>query len=121
MNRPNLDDRCAPTWARTDGDVSAKLAAIVESSDDAIIGKDLNGIITTWNRGAERLFGYTDREAMGQSITILMPPDRVAEEVVILERIRRGERIDHFETVRRRKDGTLWDFFFSVSPILVSI
>ena len=88
----------------------AKLAAIVESSEDAIIGKDLNGIITTWNRGAERLFGYTEREAMGQPITILMPADRVDEEVVILERIRRGERIEHFETVRRcryRRGGAI--------------
>jgi len=99
-------------------DVNSKLAAIVESSDDAIIGKDLNGIITTWNLGAERLFGYTEREAIGQQITKLMPPDRVSEEVVILERIRRGERIEHFETVRRRKDGTLLDISLSVSPII---
>ena len=98
--------------------MSAKLAAIVESSDDAIIGKDLNGIITTWNRGAERLFGYTEWEAMGKPITILIPPDRVDEEAVILERIRRGERIEHFETVRRRKDGTLLDISLSVSPII---
>ena len=103
MNTPNLDDRSAATWALRDADVGAKLAAIVESSDDAIIGKDLNGIITTWNRGAERLFGYTEREALGQPITILMPPDRLDEEAVILKRIRRGEHIEHFETVRRRK------------------
>ena len=108
----------APTWARREADVSAKLAAIVESSDDAIIGKDLNGIITTWNRGAERLFGYADREALGQPITMLMPPDRVDEGAVILERIRRGERIEHFETVRRRKDGTLLHVSLSVSPII---
>src|SRR4029453_16252417 len=115
---PNLDETSAPTWARRGADVSAKLAAIVESSDDAIIGKDLNGIITTWNSGAERLFGYTEREAMGQPITILMPADRVVEEAVILERIRRGERIEHFETIRRRKDGTLVDISLSVSPII---
>jgi PAS domain S-box-containing protein len=98
--------------------VSAKLAAIVESSDDAIIGKDLNGIITTWNRGAERLFGYSEQEVIGRPVTMLMPPDRVDEEAVILERIRRGERIEHFETVRRRKDGTLLDISLSVSPII---
>ena len=117
-NKPNLDETSAPTWARKDADVSGKLAAIVESSDDAIIGKDLNGIITTWNRGAERLFGYSEQETIGQSVTMLMPPDRVDEEAVILERIRRGERIDHFETVRRRKDGTLLDISLSVSPII---
>jgi PAS domain S-box-containing protein len=116
--RSNLDDMTAPTWACGGADVSAKLAAIVQSSDDAIIGKDLNGIISTWNRGAERLFGYTEREALGQSITILMPPDRVDEEGVILERIRRGERIEHFETIRRRKDGNLVDISLSVSPII---
>jgi len=98
--------------------VSAKLAAIVESSDDAIIGKDLNGIIATWNGGAERLFGYSEQEVIGQPVTMLMPPDRVDEEAVILERIRRGERIEHFETVRRRKDGTLLDISLSVSPII---
>ena len=117
-NKPNLDETSAPAWARKGADVSAQLAAIVESSDDAIIGKDLNGIITTWNRGAQRLFGYTEREAIGQPITILMPPDRVDEEAVILERIRCGERTEHFETVRRRKDGTLLDISLSVSPII---
>ena len=96
----------------------AKLAAIVESSDDAIISKDLNGIITTWNTGAERIFGYAAREVIGQSVTILAPPDRVDEVRGILERIRRGERVHHFETVRRRKDGTLLDISLTVSPIV---
>src|SRR4051812_15618328 len=99
MKRSNLADTTIPSGARRDADVSAKLAAIVESSDDAIIGKDLNGIITTWNRGAERLFGYTEQEAIGQPITILIPADRLDEEAVILDRIHRGERIEHFETV----------------------
>jgi PAS domain S-box-containing protein len=93
------------------------LAAIVESSDDAILSKDLNGIITSWNGGAERIFGYTAEEAIGQPITMLMPPDRVSEEPTILARIRRGERIDHYETVRRRKDGKLLDISLTVSPI----
>jgi PAS domain S-box-containing protein len=98
-------------------EAKARLAAIVESADDAIISKNLNGIIMTWNRGAERLFGYTAQEVIGQPVTILMPPDRVDEEPGILERIRRGESIDHYETVRRRKDGTLLDISLSVSPI----
>jgi PAS domain S-box-containing protein len=93
------------------------LAAIVESSDDAIISKDLNGIITTWNRGAERLFGYKTAEVIGKPITILIPPDRLDEEPGILARIRRGERIDHYETVRRRKDGSLVDISLTVSPM----
>ena len=96
----------------------AKLAAIVESSDDAIISKDLNGIITTWNAGAERIFGYAAWEVIGQSVTILLPPDRVDEVRAILQRIRRGERVHHFETVRRRKDGTLLDISLTVSPII---
>jgi PAS domain S-box-containing protein len=95
----------------------AKLSAIVESSDDAIISKDLNGIITSWNRGAERVFGYAAHEAIGQPVIMLMPPDRVGEEPGILERIRRGERIDHYETVRRRKDGSLLDISLTISPI----
>ena len=81
--------------------------AIVESSHDAIISKDLNGIITSWNEGAERLFGYTADEAIGNPITMLIPPDRLDEEPGILARIRRGERVDHFETIRRRKDGSI--------------
>src|SRR6202020_2626709 len=83
------------------------LASIVESSDDAIVSKNLDGIITSWNRGAERIFGYTAEEAIGQPITIVIPQDRQDEERVILTRIRRGERIDHFETVRQRKHGSL--------------
>jgi PAS domain S-box-containing protein len=98
-------------------DAALRLAAIVESSDDAIVSKDLNGIITSWNRGAEELFGYTSAEAVGQSITILIPPDRLSEEDMVLGRIRRGDRVDHFDTVRWRKDGTLVDVSLTVSPI----
>lgn len=97
---------------------SLLLATIVETSDDAIISKDLNGIITSWNRGAERLFGYTAPEVIGRPVTILIPPERVDEEPDILRRIRRGERIEHYETVRRRKDGTLFDISLSVSPLV---
>ncbi|NOJ50363.1 PAS domain S-box protein [Bradyrhizobium sp. WSM 1744] len=93
------------------------LASIVESSDDAIISKDLDGIIRTWNSGAERLFGYSAREAIGKPVTILFPPGREDEEPAILARIRRGERIHHYETVRRRKDGTLLDISLTVSPV----
>ena len=83
------------------------LASIVESSDDAIVSKNLDGIITSWNSGAERVFGYTAQEAIGQPITIVIPQNRQDEERTILSRIRRGERIDHFETVRQRKHGSL--------------
>jgi len=93
------------------------LAAIVESSEDAIVSKNLDGVITSWNTGAERIFGYTPEEAVGQPITILIPPDRQDEERTILTRIRRGERIDHFETVRRHKRGSLITVSLSVSPI----
>jgi PAS domain S-box-containing protein len=94
-----------------------RLIAIVESSEDAIVSKDINGIITTWNPTAERLFGYTAAEVIGRPVTILIPADRRDEEHVILERIRRGEHIEHYETVRRRKDGTLIDISLTVSPI----
>lgn len=96
---------------------SQRLVAIVESSDDAIISKDLNGVITSWNTGAERLFGYTAVEAIGEPVTMLIPTEHLDEEPKILERIRRGDRIDHYETVRRRKDGSLVDISLSVSPI----
>jgi PAS domain S-box-containing protein len=97
---------------------SALLATIVESSDDAIISKDLNGIILSWNNGAERLFGYTAQEAIGQPITMLIPPNRFDEEPGILKHIRHGEFIQHYETVRRRKDGALIDISLTVSPLL---
>src|SRR5262249_51236472 len=95
----------------------AVLAAIVDSSDDAIIGKTLEGKILTWNVGAERIFGYTAEEAIGKSITMLMPPERLPEEDTIIATLRRGERIEHFETVRVRKDGQRLDISLSVSPI----
>jgi PAS domain S-box-containing protein len=95
----------------------AKLAAIVESSEDAIIGKSLDGIISTWNLGAERIFGYTGNEIIGKPIWLLIPPDRHDEEADIQQRLRRGERIDHFETVRIAKDGRKIDVSLTVSPI----
>src|SRR5262245_8458023 len=96
---------------------AARLAAIVDSSDDAIVGKDLNGIITSWNRAAERMFGYAAAEVIGKSITIIIPEDRLSEEDTVLSRIRSGERVDHFQTVRRRKDGRMIDISITVSPI----
>ncbi len=92
------------------------LAAIVQSSDDAIMSTDINGIITSWNKGAERLYGYSVEEVIGKPITILIPPERQREEDVI-ERIRRGDRIEHYETVRRRRDGSLMDISLTVSPV----
>lgn len=94
-----------------------RLAAIVESSDDAIVSKDLDGVIQSWNKGAQRIFGYMAEEVIGKSITILLPPDRYNEEPAILQRLRRGERIDHYETIRRRKDGSLIDISLTVSPV----
>jgi PAS domain S-box-containing protein len=93
------------------------LASIVESSDDAIVSKNLDGIITSWNKGAERVFGYTAEEAIGRPITIVIPKDRLSEELEILTRIRRGERIDHFETIRQRKHGSLIAVSLTVSPV----
>jgi PAS domain S-box-containing protein len=93
------------------------LVAIVESSDDAIVSKDLNGIIATWNAGAERLFGYRVEEVIGQPITIIIPQDRLDEEPEILARIGRGERVHHYETVRRCKDGRLIDISLTISPV----
>jgi PAS domain S-box-containing protein len=99
------------------GETEARFAAIVSSSDDAIIGKDLNGVIQTWNRGAEKVFGYTAEEAIGKNITIVIPEDRLHEETEVLSRIRAGVPVDHFETVRRRKDGDLINISLTVSPI----
>jgi PAS domain S-box-containing protein len=98
-------------------DASRLLAAIVESSDDAIVSKDLDGSITSWNRGAERIFGYSADEVVGKPITVIIPPERHNEEATILGRLRRGERIEHFETVRVRRDGTTVDISLTISPI----
>ena len=94
-----------------------RLAAVVQSSHDAIVAKDLNGIITDWNQSAERIFGYKPKEIIGKSILTLIPSDRQDEEREILKRIRRGKSIEHYETVRRRKDGTLIDVSLTISPI----
>ncbi|HET9993936.1 MAG TPA: PAS domain S-box protein [Candidatus Acidoferrum sp.] len=96
---------------------TALLAAIVDSSDDAIVSKNLDGVITSWNKGAERLFGYSAEEAIGQHITLIVPADRQDEEPRIIGHLRRGERVDHFETVRVRKDGTLLDISLTISPV----
>src|SRR5262245_7416685 len=93
------------------------LAALVESADDAIIGKTLEGIVTSWNKGAEKLFGYTASEIIGKSITILVPPENPDEEPRILAQIRSGERLEHYETQRVRKDGSIVDVALTVSPI----
>ena len=96
---------------------SELLAAIVESSDDAIISKDLDGVITSWNKSAERIFGYTAAEAIGNTIMLIIPAERRDEEAGILARLRRGERVDHVRTVRRRKDGSLLDVSLTISPV----
>jgi PAS domain S-box-containing protein len=93
------------------------LAAIVDSSDDAIVSKTLDGIITSWNRGAEKIFGYSAEEAVGQHITLIIPTARHGEENDVLARIRRGEKLDHFETVRRAKDGREVHISLTVSPV----
>jgi PAS domain S-box-containing protein len=93
------------------------LAAIVDSSDDAIISKNLDGVVTSWNKSAERIFGYTAGEAIGQAITLIVPPERRNEEAEILERLRRGERINRFQTVRTAKDGTRISVSLTISPV----
>jgi len=109
---------CMDITERKQAELAAlRLGAIVESSDDAIVGKDLNGIITSWNAGAERIFGYRADEAIGQSIRLIIPEERHHEEDKVLERVRNGDYVEHFETVRRRKDGTRVDISLSVSPI----
>jgi PAS domain S-box-containing protein len=110
FTRDVTDDRQA-------AEAQARLAAIVESSEDAIVGKTLESRIVSWNTAAERLFGYTIEEVVGRSITLLIPPDRQEEEDFIMERLRRGERIEHFETVRIAKDGRLIDVSLTISPI----
>jgi PAS domain S-box-containing protein len=98
-----------------------RLAAIVASSNDAIIGKTLGGIITSWNEGATRIFGYTAEEVLGQSVSILIPEDRPDEEPAIIERLKRGEQVDHYQTIRVRKDGQLIDISLTISPIRNSL
>src|SRR5690348_16087943 len=98
-------------------EVHARLAAIVESSDDPIISKDLHGLVTSWNRAAERLFGYTAAEMVGRSITTIFPLDRMDEEAILLDRIARGEQINRYETMRRHKDGRAISVSVTISPI----
>jgi len=113
------DDSEARLSARLERE-AFRLAAIVESAEDAIVSKDLDGIIQSWNHGAERIFGYTAQEAIGRSITIVIPDDRLDEEAEVLTRIRAGLAVEHFETVRRRKDGSPIDIALTVSPIRTS-
>src|SRR4029079_9803958 len=94
-----------------------QLRAVAETSEDAIVTKDLNGVITSWNKGAEIIFGYEANEVIGKPISLLIPEERHDEEPSILERIRRGHRVEHYETVRRRKDGGLIDISLTVSPL----
>lgn len=101
-------------------EAQARLAAIVAFSDDAMISKTLEGTITSWNKGAQHLFGYTAEEAVGQNITLIIPPDRLQEEAEILERLSHGERIEHFETVRKRKDGSMVEVSLAISPLMDS-
>src|SRR5207244_1855663 len=110
---PNRD----VTERRRAEEARARLAALVESSDDAIIGKDLNGVITTWNPAAERMFGYPAQEAVGQSIRLIIPESHLDEEDTILNSIKRGESVQHFETIRCRKDGSCLPISATVSPI----
>src|SRR3954447_13361424 len=100
-----------------DSTVQNLLAAIVESSADAIISEDLDGRIETWNRAAERLFGYSAEEVIGKPVSILAPPERTNEMPEILARVRRGERVENYETVRQRKDGSTLHVALTVSPI----
>src|SRR5690349_17711464 len=100
-----------------DADARGLLAAIVESSDDAIISKTLDGVVTSWNGAAQRMFGHTAAEMIGRSITVIIPDERLDEEILILGKIRSGERVEHFETVRRTKSGGLLDISVTVSPV----
>ena len=113
-NRKLEEEIAERKWAE---EVRSRLSALVESSDDAIISKTLEGTITSWNRGAWRVFGYSSAEALGKSMRMLLPPERVNEESDILARIMRGKSFEHFETVRVRKDGRKIDVSVTISPI----
>lgn len=104
-------------FSEDSAEVRAYLAAIVNSSDDVIVSKNLDGVITSWNRAAEKLFGYTSDEAIGKHIGLIVPPEKMEEEYEILDKVRSGEPIDHFETIRRTRDGRLVDVSLTVSPI----
>jgi PAS domain S-box-containing protein len=109
---------CEEITARKGAEGAANLlAAIVDSTDDAIVSKNLDGVITSWNKSAERVFGYTPEEIVGKSVVALIPTDRQSEEARIIARLQKGERIEHFETVRKRKDGTLIDVSLTISPV----
>src|SRR5579871_5052837 len=112
-DRPNL-----PRADASPSDSAHWLAAVVDHSDDAIVSKDLNGIVMSWNAAAERMFGYTAEEVVGQSIRLIIPADRQTEEDEVLRLLRRGEHVDHFETLRRRKDGSIIEVSLTISPVL---
>jgi PAS domain S-box-containing protein len=114
---PRADTSADDAARRRGEEASTLLAAIVDSSDDAIISKRLDGTITSWNPSAERLFGWTPSEAIGRHISLIIPGDRLQEETEIINRLKRGERVDHFETVRVRKDGSLMDISATISPL----
>jgi PAS domain S-box-containing protein len=116
-NRPSARARTPKRPGTPKGLAAHHYEAIIASSEDAIVSKDLAGVILSWNQGASRLFGFTAEEAVGKPVTIIIPPDRLDEEPVILGKIQRGERIEHFETVRQRKDGSLIDISLTISPI----
>jgi PAS domain S-box-containing protein len=117
-NFPSAAETGGPIEHPQSPDVAAYwLPAVVDSAEDAVITKTLEGVITSWNRGARRIFGYEADEVVGRPVTVLIPEDHLDEEPGILARIRAGERIEHYETVRRRKDGTLVDISLTVSPI----
>ena len=117
IKRPSARSRRPKRPRAPKGLAAHHYQAIIASSEDAIVSKDLDGVILSWNEGATRLFGFTAEEAVGKPVTIIIPPDRLDEEPVILDKIHRGERIEHFDTVRQRKDGSLIDISLTISPI----
>src|SRR6516164_3713517 len=117
MNDPRMPSSAGGTDRALVGDVRGWLAAILDSSDDAIISKSLDGVISTWNRAAQRLFGYSEEEAVGQPITIIIPPELHDEEMDILRRLRAGQRIEHFETRRMTREGRSVDVSLTISPV----
>jgi PAS domain S-box-containing protein len=119
MSQKVADEKTSSSAKITDKEVEKRFywAAIAESSDDAIVGKTLDGIITSWNPAAAKLYGFAEQEVIGKSFSLLMSPNRTTELSEILGRIKRGEKIDHYETGRRRKDGTIFDVSVTLSPV----